>query len=97
MQTGAGARRYHAERRKPVRAGRWRHLCESCDRCSDKRSQRVVSHDQGETARVHAKLVGLKRVCSFRVMVMKKHREAVSQERIVWNGSLKELFLHIAR
>jgi hypothetical protein len=29
--------------------------------------------------------------------VMKKYREAISQERIVGNGSLKELFLHIAR
>jgi len=31
------------------------------------------------------------------MMVMKKHGEAVSQERIVGNGSLKESFLHIAR
>jgi hypothetical protein len=31
------------------------------------------------------------------MMVMKKHGEAVSQERIVGNGGLKESFLHIAR
>jgi uncharacterized circularly permuted ATP-grasp superfamily protein len=31
------------------------------------------------------------------MMVMKKHGEAVSQERIVGNGSLKESFLHITR
>jgi hypothetical protein len=31
------------------------------------------------------------------MMVMKKHGEAVSQERIVGNGCLKESFLHITR
>jgi hypothetical protein len=31
------------------------------------------------------------------MVVMKEYGEAVSQERIVGNGSLKELFLHIAR
>jgi hypothetical protein len=31
------------------------------------------------------------------MMVMKKNGEAVSQERIVGNGSLKESFLHITR
>jgi hypothetical protein len=31
------------------------------------------------------------------MMVMKKYGEAVSQERIVGNSSLKELFLHITR
>jgi hypothetical protein len=31
------------------------------------------------------------------MMVMKKYSEAVSQERIVGNGSLKEPFLHVTR
>jgi hypothetical protein len=31
------------------------------------------------------------------MVVMKKYSEAISQERIVGNGSLKELFLHITR
>jgi hypothetical protein len=31
------------------------------------------------------------------MMVMKKYSEAISQERIVGNSSLKELFLHFAR
>jgi hypothetical protein len=31
------------------------------------------------------------------MMVMKKYSEAVSQQRIVGNGSLKELFLHVTR
>jgi hypothetical protein len=31
------------------------------------------------------------------MMVMKKYREAISQERIVGNGSLKEFFLHVTR
>jgi hypothetical protein len=31
------------------------------------------------------------------MMVMKKYGEAVSQERIVGNGCLKESFLHITR
>jgi hypothetical protein len=31
------------------------------------------------------------------MVVMKKYGEAISQERIVGNGSLKELFLHITR
>jgi hypothetical protein len=31
------------------------------------------------------------------MMVMKKYSEAVSQERVVGNGSLKELFLHVTR
>jgi hypothetical protein len=30
-------------------------------------------------------------------MVMKKYSEAVSQQRIVGNGSLKDPFLHITR
>jgi len=31
------------------------------------------------------------------MMVMKKYGEAISQERIVGNSSLKKLFLHITR
>jgi len=31
------------------------------------------------------------------MMLMKKYSEAVSQERVVGDGSLKELFLRIAR
>lgn len=31
------------------------------------------------------------------MMVMKKYSEAVSQKRIVGNGSLKESFLHVTR
>jgi hypothetical protein len=31
------------------------------------------------------------------MMVMKKYREAIPQERIVGNGNLKKLFLHITR
>ena len=34
---------------------------------------------------------------SSRMMSMKKHSEAVSQERVVRNGSLKERFLHVPR
>jgi hypothetical protein len=30
-------------------------------------------------------------------MVMKKYGEAISQERVVGNGSLKQFFLHITR
>ena len=39
----------------------------------------------------------LRRVRSPRMMVMKKYSEAISQEKIVGNSSLKELFLHVAR
>lgn len=39
----------------------------------------------------------LRRVCSSRMMVMKKYGEAISQERIVGNSSRKEFFLHITR
>ena len=38
-----------------------------------------------------------RRVCGPRMMVMKKYREAIPQERIVGNGNLKKLFLHITR
>jgi hypothetical protein len=31
------------------------------------------------------------------MMVMKKYGEAISQERVVGNGSLKQFFLHITR
>jgi hypothetical protein len=31
------------------------------------------------------------------MMVVKKYSEAVSQERVVGNGSLKEFFLHLTR
>jgi len=31
------------------------------------------------------------------MMVMKKYGEAISQERIVGNSSLKEFFLHVTR
>jgi hypothetical protein len=31
------------------------------------------------------------------MMVVKKHSEAVSQERVVGNGGLEERFLHIPR
>ena len=39
----------------------------------------------------------LRRVCSSRMMLMKKYGEAISQERIVGNRGLKESFLHITR
>ena len=39
----------------------------------------------------------LGRVCSSWMMVMQKYSEAVSQERVVGNGSIKELFLHVTR
>src|ERR1700688_4646154 len=38
-----------------------------------------------------------RRVCGPRMMVMKKYREAISQERIVGNGNLKKFFLHFTR
>jgi hypothetical protein len=34
-------------------------------------------------------------MCGSRMMVVKKYSEVVSQERVVGNGSLKELFLHV--
>jgi hypothetical protein len=39
----------------------------------------------------------LRRVCSSRMMVMKKYGEAISQERIIRDSSLKKSFLHITR
>ena len=39
----------------------------------------------------------LRRVCSSRMMLVKKYGEAISQERIVGNCGLKEFFLHITR
>ena len=39
----------------------------------------------------------LRRVCSSRMMLMKKYGNAISQERIVGNSGLKEPFLYITR
>ena len=39
----------------------------------------------------------LRRVCSSRMMLVKKYGEAISQERIVGNCGLKEFFPHITR
>ncbi len=47
--------------------------------------------------RSHAKVGRLRRVCSSRMMLMKKYGNAISQERIVGNSGLKEPFLYITR
>jgi hypothetical protein len=47
--------------------------------------------------RSHAKVSRLRRVCSSRMMLMKKYGNAISQERIVGNSGLKEPFLYITR
>jgi hypothetical protein len=49
-----------------------------------------VSHASRQASR-------FRRVCSSRMMVVKKYGEAISQERIVGNSSLEEFFLHITR
>jgi hypothetical protein len=63
----------------------------------DRKSFEQLVMPSGRYSNAHVELVGLRRVCSSRMMVMKKYGEAISQVRVVGNSSLKEPFLRVTR